>query len=173
MSFSVPEFTALLGYSPQELQAIKALIVDQTGLAKDALHIFFGMAMFLFVRLVWRMRGGWLLAWGATLAMALAVEYVDIVAQQTRTALQPDDNNWHDIWVTMLIPTVLLLLGPWLQPRKKAPKEAAQEVAIQAETHGSETTPPSILAATSTDYSAPPVAAQDTPGADPEKVNAA
>ena len=43
----------------------KLSIVSAVGLGKDALHIYFGLTLFLAVRLVWRRRGGGLIAWGA------------------------------------------------------------------------------------------------------------
>ena len=40
-------------------EARKFSVVEATGLDKDALHIYFGMALFLTVRILWRWRGGW------------------------------------------------------------------------------------------------------------------
>lgn len=98
-------------------QEQKLWIVSASELSKDALHIYFGLGLFLTVRLLWRWRGGWIAAWTATFAMACAGEWLDIVAELTRSTLQPDAAHWHDIWNTMFWPTVLLLVGRWLQPR--------------------------------------------------------
>lgn len=112
----------LFGYTPLDFQQFKLVALDATGLAKDALHIYAGMALFLGIRLAWRWRGGWVLAWLAVLAMACTVEWIDMKAEGAANALQPDAAHWHDIWNTMFWPTVLLFVGRWLQPKPKLPK---------------------------------------------------
>ena len=111
----------LFGYTPLDFQQFKVVMLGFTGLGKDALHIYAGMGLFLFVRLAWRWRGGWILAWLAVLAMACTVEWIDMQAEAANSALQPDAAHWHDIWNTMFWPTVLLLVGRWLQPHPKMP----------------------------------------------------
>lgn len=103
----------------------KAWIVTATDLGKDALHIYFGLALFLAVRLIWRRRGGWVAAWLAVLVMACGGEWLDLTAEYSRSAIQPDKAHWHDIWNTMFWPTVLLVVGQWLQPRPKNPGVAS------------------------------------------------
>ena len=98
----------------------KTWLVASAGLSKDALHIYVGLALFVAVRLVWRWRGGWLAAWLAVLAMACGGEWLDLTAEYNRSAIQPDAAHWHDIWNTMFWPTVLLLVGRWLQPQRGA-----------------------------------------------------
>lgn len=105
----------------------KTSVIHATGLDKDALHIYFGLALFLGVRLVWRRRGGWVIAWLAVLAMACGGEWLDLNAEISRSAIQPDAAHWHDIWNTMFWPTVLLLVGRWLQPGAKALKAIPRE----------------------------------------------
>ena len=102
----------------------KLSIVSSVGLGKDALHIYFGLALFLVVRLVWRRRGGGLIAWGAVLVMACGGEWLDVQAEIGRSAIQPDAAHWHDIWNTMFWPTMLLIVGRWLEPRADAPAQA-------------------------------------------------
>jgi cell shape-determining protein MreD len=97
----------------------KLSVIEASGLGKDALHVYFGMALFLAVRLVWRWRGGWFVAWLAVLAMACGGEWLDLTVEHGRSTIQPDAAHWHDIWNTMFWPTVLLLVGRWLQPRAK------------------------------------------------------
>src|SRR3546814_14857380 len=63
----------------------KTWLVDSAGLSKDALHIYFGLALFVVVRLVWRWRGGWLAAWLAVLAMAAGGEWLDIALEARRS----------------------------------------------------------------------------------------
>lgn len=101
-------------------EARKISLIDATGLDKDALHIYFGLTLFLLIRLAWRRRGGWVAAWLAVLAMACGGEWLDMTAEYSRSAIQPDAAHWHDIWNTMFWPTILLLVGRWLQPRVNA-----------------------------------------------------
>jgi hypothetical protein len=117
----------LFGYSPLDFQQFKVVMLGFTGLGKDALHIYAGMGLFLFVRLIWRWRGGWILAWLAVLAMACTVEWIDMKAEATNSALQPDAAHWHDIWNTMFWPTILLLVGRWLQPKPEASGDLADQ----------------------------------------------
>ncbi|MGN6690320.1 MAG: hypothetical protein ACTHJU_05215 [Sphingopyxis sp.] len=106
-------------------EARKVSVVEATGLDKDALHIYFGMTLFLIVRLAWRGRGGSLVAWLAVLAMACGGELLDLTAEYAETNVQPDAAHWHDIWNTMFWPTILLLVGRWLQPKVVAPAAPA------------------------------------------------
>ena len=94
----------------------KSWLVTASDLGKDALHIYFGLALFMLVRLAWRWRGGWVAAWLAVLVMACGGEWLDMTAEFNNAAIQPDAAHWHDIWNTMFWPTVLLLVGRWLQP---------------------------------------------------------
>lgn len=103
-----------------DFQIWKQWMVDSTGLTKDALHIYFGLMVFLCVRLVWRWRFGWTLAWLVTLAFTLGGEWLDLHSIAALEMLQPDAEHWHDVWNTMLWPTVLLLIGRWLEPRRSA-----------------------------------------------------
>lgn len=108
-----------LATAPHDLQILKLYLLDYTGLDRDALHLHAGLALFIAVRLLWRWRGGWFVAWFAALALALSVEWLDIAAYGDPGTPQPDPNNWHDIWNTMVWPTVLLFVGPLLHPKPK------------------------------------------------------
>jgi hypothetical protein len=68
----------------------KSWLVTASGLDKDALHIYFGLALFILVRLIWRWRGGWFVAWAAVLAMACGGEWLDITAEASKSAIRPD-----------------------------------------------------------------------------------
>lgn len=103
--------------SPDEFQLLKIALSDMTGLAKDALHVHIGLGIFIAVRLLWRRRYGWLLAWIAALAAALGGEWFDLRSQFGDGPLTPNTAHWHDVWNTMLWPTLLAIIGRWLQPR--------------------------------------------------------
>src|SRR3546814_408856 len=75
----------------------KMWLVTASGLDKDALHIYFGLALFLAARLIWRRAGGWLIAWGAVLAMACGGEWLDMTSEIRNAAIQPDAAHWQDI----------------------------------------------------------------------------
>src|SRR3546814_12077449 len=75
----------------------KMWLVTASGLDKDALHIYFGLALFLAARLIWRRAGGWLSAWGAVLAMACGGEWLDVTPEIRNAAIQPDAPHWPDI----------------------------------------------------------------------------
>ncbi|APG62432.1 hypothetical protein LPB140_06090 [Sphingorhabdus lutea] len=127
---------------PVSFQSFKLDILSMTGLGKDAMHVHIGMAIFIIVRLCWRGRGGWFVAWSAALIAALTGEYldykVDIIQSYKYTGQVPDAEHWHDIWNTMFWPSILLLIGRWLQPAKKNIKDGPdfieQDAPIQKST---------------------------------------
>lgn len=110
---------SLWANAPLDLQTFKQFMIDATSLGKDALHVYAGLLLFIGVRLVWRRRGGWVLGWLAALGAALVVEWLDIRTELVEANLRPDAEHWKDIWNTMFWPSVLLILGPRLQPRPK------------------------------------------------------
>ncbi|MCU0728941.1 MAG: hypothetical protein MUF41_02390 [Sphingopyxis sp.] len=122
--------------SPEEFQLLKIALMDMTGLAKDALHVHIGLGIFVAVRLLWRRRYGWLLAWVAALAAALGGEWFDLRSQYGNGPFTPDTAHWHDVWNTMLWPTLLAIVGRWLQPREPQIGERADEIGSGDETSG-------------------------------------
>lgn len=101
----------------------KLVIIDVTGLAKDALHVHIGLALFIGTRLFWRGRGGWVVAWLVALAGTLTGELLDSVGTAAPGHRRPDAAHWHDIWNTMMWPTLFLLVGRWLNGRPDAAAE--------------------------------------------------
>lgn len=101
----------------------KLWLVTSTDLSRDALHIYFGLTLFILVRLLWRRRGGWVVAWLAVVAMACGGELLDLTAEATRSSIRPEAEHWHDIWNTAFWPTVLMLVGRWLQPKAEQTEE--------------------------------------------------
>lgn len=101
-------------------QSTKLAIIEFTGLPQDALHIHVGLALFFGSALLLRWRvGGWR-PWLLVLVATLAGEAWDM-----RDNLSLDwgfrlASHWHDIWNTMLWPTLVMLGVRWrdrLHPR--------------------------------------------------------
>ena len=93
------------------LQQLKLFFMGLTGLSKDALHVYVGLAILLGTALLLRWpleRGRPLLA---VLAVALAGEIWDVadtlrVGEPLRLG-----GNWHDIWNTLFWPLVITLIA--------------------------------------------------------------
>lgn len=132
---------ALWDSAPLDLQVFKQTMIEATGLGKDALHVYAGLILFIGIRLIWRRRGGWSLGWLAALGAALMVEWLDIRLETTERNLQTDAEHMKDIWNTMFWPTVLLLLGPRLQPRPKPVTEASGDLVDEPSNDTGEQTP--------------------------------
>lgn len=112
--------------NPESFQSFKEYLINYSGLGKDALHIHIALLIFVVVRLVWRRKGGWLLAWVIALAATLGGEYLDIHSENASTAVFSDPAHWHDIWNSMLWPTIFMLVGPWLEPKRAGPAKQAE-----------------------------------------------
>ncbi len=108
-------------------QDFKLYLVEGADLARDALHIHIGLAIFVLARLLWRWRGGWFFAWTLALAVTLGGEWLDSLNEDPANAAITEPEHWRDIWNTMLWPTILLFIGRWLQPKAKTPEAAADE----------------------------------------------
>jgi hypothetical protein len=93
------------------LQTAKFWLIQHVHLAKDALHIYVGLTLFLGSALVFRWSLKSWKPWAVALAAALIGEVWDLrdsLAYHTRIDLW---GNWHDIWNTMFWPSALLLLA--------------------------------------------------------------
>lgn len=95
----------------------KTWLVASTALGRDALHVYFGLGLFIAIRLLWRRRGGGVAAWLAVLVLAVTGEVLDMTTQANNAMVLPASAHWHDIWNTMFWPTVLLFVGHWLRPK--------------------------------------------------------
>ena len=103
------------------LPSAKLWLMHATGLSKDALHVYVGLALFLGTALALR-RGirSWK-PWAVVAVAALAGEAWDLrdsIAQQTAIDLA---GNWKDVWNTLFWPSVLLFLARagWLPGRRR------------------------------------------------------
>lgn len=92
-------------------QSAKMWLVAQTGLPRDALHIYAGLFILLGFAALFRLS---LRDWRpivAVLAVTLAGEAWDLVDTNRRGRALAWANSWHDLWNTMLWPTILFLLA--------------------------------------------------------------
>jgi hypothetical protein len=93
------------------LQSAKFWLIEHVSLAKDALHVYVGLALFLGTALAFRWPIRSWKPWAVALAAALIGEIWDLrdsLAYHTRVNLWA---NWKDLWNTMFWPTALLLLA--------------------------------------------------------------
>ena len=92
-------------------QDAKFWLVAQTGLAKDALHIYVALGLFFGSALLF----GWRLSswkpWLVVLAAALLGEAWDIRDRLAIGAALDLRGDWHDIWNTLFWPSIILLLA--------------------------------------------------------------
>jgi hypothetical protein len=93
------------------LQSAKLWLVQNVHLAKDALHIYVALGLFLGSALLFKWSIKSWKPWLVVLAAALIGEVWDLY-----DTLAADDPvklwaNWKDVWNTMFWPTVLLLLA--------------------------------------------------------------
>ena len=115
-----------MGTAASEIyQQVKLVLIDGSGLSKDALHVYGGMAIYLGMRLIVPRRR-WV-AWTAVLVAAVAGEALDMRGEHLRGDLQPDTAHWHDIWNTMFWPTILMLLERWWPRHEAAPAAGLSE----------------------------------------------
>jgi hypothetical protein len=99
----------LIAARAMDSEAIKAAIAAWTGLERDALHIYAALIIQLGSAALLRrtLASPW--PWLAVLVFALANEWVDM----NRDSLIEDWEKQaalHDLWNTMLLPTLLLLV---------------------------------------------------------------
>lgn len=93
------------------LQSAKFWLVGHVGLAKDALHVHVGLLLFVGSALIFRWPIRSWKPWALALTGALLGEAWDLrdsLVHHTRIALWA---NWHDVWNTMLWPSLFLLLA--------------------------------------------------------------
>lgn len=95
-------------------QSIKLLIIEATGLDKDALHIYAGMSIYLLCLVIFRRRiHRGLLALLITTSIAILAEVLDLRDNHfalSQTALAA---SIHDIINTCLLPYTLYALSRW------------------------------------------------------------
>jgi hypothetical protein len=93
------------------LQQSKLWVMGFSGLSKDALHVYVGLAVFFGCALMFRwplQKGGPLLA---VLVAALAGEIWDLADTLRYGEILRLSGNWHDVWNTLFWPLVITLIA--------------------------------------------------------------
>ena len=108
---------------------IKDAIEAATGLGRDALHIYFAILIQIGAAALLRRKVADWLPWLMVLGFAVANEYFDayVVGEAGDWEIS---SGVHDLWNTMLVPTMLLLLtrfAPRLAVRPAAGSADGQE----------------------------------------------
>jgi hypothetical protein len=88
---------------------MKLLLMGGTGLSKDALHIYVGLAVFLLALTRWRI--GSLPPLLLVLAVALAGEVWDLVDNIRTQVPMQWAGHFKDLWNTLFWPTALTVLA--------------------------------------------------------------
>jgi hypothetical protein len=92
-------------------QSLKLALVDLSGLSKDALHIYVGLAVFLLVAIALRKPLRSPVPWLAVLLLAVLGESLDSRDDISHYGAWRVLVSVHDIANTLFWPTVLLLLA--------------------------------------------------------------
>lgn len=105
----------------------KARLIDYFGLTNDAMHIHGSLIILFAAAIILRRRPDSLWCWLIVLIAELFNEYADLEGNAPGEGML--EAAAHDIYTTMLWPTVLLVLGRFLFPSKPnfEPKTAESE----------------------------------------------
>ncbi len=93
------------------VQSIKLAIVELTGLSKDALHIYVGLAVLLAVAIVSRRPLRSIVPLFAVLAVGIAGEIVDMIDDLLSLGHWRWEASLHDVLNTLFWPTAIWLLA--------------------------------------------------------------
>ncbi|WP_124551752.1 hypothetical protein [Methylophilus methylotrophus] len=93
------------------IQSIKLAIVAATGLSKDALHIYVGLAVFLAAVIVLRKPLRSNVPWLVVVSVAITGEVLDMRDDISSLGYWRWGASLHDILNTLFWPSVLLLLA--------------------------------------------------------------
>ena len=105
-------------------QEMKTLIVDHVGLAKDALHVYVALIVFLVACRVFRWPASSWKPWLVVLAVALLGEVLDLRNSLAKGYTVRLDYHWTDIWNTMLVPTILVLVARFTNVFERQPERS-------------------------------------------------
>ena len=90
-------------------QQAKIYLVETTGLARDALHIYVALGLFVACCLLFGWKAREWRPWLVVLLAAIAGEVLDIRDTMAKSAPLQLGESWKDLWNTMVLPTVLML----------------------------------------------------------------
>jgi hypothetical protein len=102
------------------LQSVKFWLVENVHLAKDALHIYVGLIVFLGSAALFRWPLRSWKPWAAVLVVTLAGEAWDMIDRLRGGITQSPDGNWKDVWNTMFWPTILFMLARYTTILRRA-----------------------------------------------------
>lgn len=95
------------------LQDAKLLVMQFTGLEKDALHIYIGLMVFFGSALLFRWRVGKAGPLLVAAMFAVGGEIWDVVDNVRGGMPMLWAGHWHDVWNTLFWPVVITLLARW------------------------------------------------------------
>lgn len=96
------------------VQSLKLTLIQATGLSRDALHIYFGLAALLFTALILRKRltSSWV-PWGVVFIIAVACEVSDMRDDLRTLGHWRWSASVHDLINTLVWPTVIVIFARW------------------------------------------------------------
>lgn len=100
-------------------QTAKILAAEATSLGKDALHVYVGLGVMLFVAIAFKRS---LKDWqplAAVLLAALAGEIWDVIDTFSHGGTPKWNANWKDVWNTMFWPVILFGLARFTRVLKR------------------------------------------------------
>jgi hypothetical protein len=108
-------------------QAIKTTIIVATGLSRDALHIYLGLAVLLLSVALLRKPLRSFIPWGVVWVVSILGELLDMRDDFVVYGYWRWDASVHDVLNTMFWPTVLMLLARYsmffsAHPTRRVPK---------------------------------------------------
>ena len=98
----------------------KIWLIEKMGLTNDVLHLHASLAILFLSALLLRRRADSIICWLIVLVAELFNEYADLRGQAPGEA--SIDASLHDIYITMIWPTIIVLFGWLLFPRRKTEK---------------------------------------------------
>jgi hypothetical protein len=107
-----------------EWHQLKQWLTMASGLDMDALHVHAGVVCQIVVALVLRLRLSSLWPWAAVAAVALGNEIYDFNYEVWPTREEQFFESVKDVWNTLLLPTLLMLLVRWTPGLFAAPSAA-------------------------------------------------
>ncbi len=106
---------------------LKLWLVENTSLAKDALHIYVALGVYLGSCLLLKWKASSWKPWALVLAITLLGELWDAQTSQSNGHELVPEAHWKDIWNTMIVPTIVLIMARFTSVFERPSKAAATE----------------------------------------------